>query len=211
MREHSSRAIAYVFALLDDCCGARPPGLKLVVISLIASWTVGTVVAAGETGQAAPPLPRTEAQRAVVRAAEGSAARQASVAGVLEWLPSVGGERWFENYVRQFGTPKTSCVLRFQGNDVFSQALRHYYCAIPSLVASFWPNPNVLFRSEINTESRIDLPRRWSRTWHWRTGTPTSLLVRRVTGIASWSRLTTCAGGRARVDGIGRLKFRCAA
>lgn len=76
--------------------------------------------------------PISDLSAVVVRAAAGSPERRRQASRVIEWLPSVGGERWFENYRKQFGSPETSCVLKFERMDVFSKSLQHYYLRHPS-------------------------------------------------------------------------------
>lgn len=78
----------------------------------------------------AEPLRRTP--RAVVkRAAADSKERIPKVDQVLEWLPSMGGNQWFANYVAQFGRPITRCVFEFSRSDVFESKLKRYYLGHP--------------------------------------------------------------------------------
>jgi hypothetical protein len=102
----------------------------LVAVACVAQG-VGMARATTASEETAAGTQPSEAQVAVIRAAARVPSRQRHLCGVLGWLPTVGGERWFENYVKQFGPPRTHCILKFQGDDVIGPVLQHYYLHHP--------------------------------------------------------------------------------
>jgi hypothetical protein len=102
-----------------------------IVAAACVAWGIG-VEHVHATSEPTPSLEApSEAQRAVIRAAAGAPSRKRHVPGVLEWLPSVGGDKWFDNYLKTYGPPQTKCVVKFQGDDVSAASLGHYYLRHP--------------------------------------------------------------------------------